>query len=119
MRRKIQFEERASYDSLGRNGRFYTHGVSLHSYGEDHPRAVRGFVVLTPITSRGDSGRCEIAIDIDSSGELGVSFLEAFCRGASQGARDDLLRRVQSICAGEPDPVRAAEEAEAAPAIRR
>lgn len=49
--------------ALGRNGLLKTSGVTVWPDS-------RGYVVLTPLTSRGTEGRCDIAIPITEINQL-------------------------------------------------
>lgn len=107
MDREFDFGRETPTPSLGRNGRMTTTGLHVRLWEGVGARGDRDELVLSPVNSRGDLGRCEIAVDVEHAGDVGAFIVEAFCRGADPGARQALLERLQAICAGEPDPARA------------
>ena len=113
MNSRIDYIEAAHVDSLGRNGRMTTIGCHLSLYHWN--RQQRAAAVIMPVNSRGEVGRAEVSVDVEAAGEVGAFFVEAFARYATPEARQALLARLEAICAGQPDPARAAEEAAAAP----
>ncbi len=62
MSQVVEWKQDAKF--LGRNGYFKCRGVDVWVDAED------GIVTLTPITSRGERGRCFLEIPVAKLGEL-------------------------------------------------
>jgi hypothetical protein len=111
MYRQIIFAHEPDFESLGRNGYIRTLGCSITTMGDHRPDGPTA-ILLEPISSKNQIGRGSIALDPDAAGEMAVTFMEIFVQGASPQVKADLLARLTAVCEGQPDPVRAVEEAE-------
>lgn len=105
MARRVEFIESAGR-SIGRSGEFATSGCVVEAGMEFNDRGLVPAVSIMAVTSKGKIGSAEVMVHCEAAGEIGAFLIEAFCRQATAAAREALLGRLKTICAGEPDPER-------------